>query len=117
MTVEMLLEQFYADLILVKRAAQKTAMTYKISAEEFLHWLVEQQIKLRDVSALNLVYFLTARKTQGCSELTIAKDISAMRAFGDYLVRKNYWTENYALMLDSQRCRVINGGKEFFYLF
>ena len=100
MTVEMLLEQFYADLILVKRAAQKTAMTYKISAEEFLHWLVEQQIKLRDVSALNLVYFLTARKTQGCSELTIAKDISAMRAFGDYLVRKNYWTENYALMLD-----------------
>ncbi len=100
MTVEMLLEQFYADLILVKRAAQKTAMTYKISAEEFLHWLVEQQIKLRDVSALNLVYFLTARKTSGCSELTIAKDISAMRAFGDYLVRKNYWTENHALMLD-----------------
>ena len=100
MTVEMLLEQFYADLILVKRAAQKTAMTYKISAEEFLHWLVEQQIKLRDVSALNLVYFLTARKTSGCSELTIATDISAMRAFGDYLVRKNYWTENHALMLD-----------------
>ncbi|MBO4533720.1 MAG: tyrosine recombinase [Treponema sp.] len=100
MTVEMLLEQFYADLILVKRAAQKTAMTYKISAEEFLHWLVEQQIKLRDVSSLNLVYFLTARKTDGCSELTIAKDISAMRAFGDYLVRKNYWPENHALMLD-----------------
>ncbi len=100
MTVEMLLEQFFADLILVKRAAQKTATTYKISAEEFLHWLVGQQIKLRDVSALNLVYFLTARKTDGCSELTIAKDISALRAFGDYLVRKNYWTENHALMLD-----------------
>ena len=100
MTVEMLLEQFYADLILVKRAAQKTAITYKISAEEFLHWLAGQQIKLRDVSAINLVYFLTARKTEGCSELTIAKDISALRALGDYLVRKNYWIENQALMLD-----------------
>ena len=100
MTVEMLLEQFYTDLILVKRAAQKTAITYKISAEEFLHWLVAQQIKLRDVTAINIVYFLTERKTQGCSELTIAKDISALRAFGDYLVRKNYWTENHSLMLD-----------------
>ncbi len=100
MTVEMLLEQFYADLILVKRAAQKTAMTYKISAEEFLHWLVAQQIKLRDVTAINIIYFLTERKTQGCSELTIAKDISALRALGDYLVRKNYWSENHSLMLD-----------------
>jgi len=100
MTVEMLLEQFYTDLILVKRAAQKTAITYKISAEEFLHWLVAQKIKLRDVAAINLIYFLTERKTQGCSELTIAKDISALRALGDYLVRKNYWAENYSLMLD-----------------
>ena len=100
MTVEMLLEQFYTDLILVKRAAQKTAITYKISAEEFLHWLVAQQIKLRDVTAINIIYFLTERKTQGCSELTIAKDISALRALGDYLVRKNYWSENHSLMLD-----------------
>ena len=100
MTVEMLLEQFYTDLILVKRAAQKTAITYKISAEEFLHWLVAQQIKLRDVTAINIIYFLTERKTQGCSELTIAKDISALRALGDYLVRKNYWPENHSLMLD-----------------
>ena len=100
MTVQMLLEQFYTDLILVKRAAQKTAITYKISAEEFLHWLVAQQIKLRDVTAINIIYFLTERKTQGCSELTIAKDISALRALGDYLVRKNYWSENHSLMLD-----------------
>ncbi len=100
MTVQTLLEQFYSDLVLVKRTAQKTAETYKISAQEFLDWLVQEKIKLKDVTNLNLVYFLTKRKTDGCSELTIAKDISALRAFGDYLVRKNYWSENLSLTLD-----------------
>ena len=35
MTVEMLLDQFYADLILVERDSEQTAQTYKISAQEF----------------------------------------------------------------------------------
>ena len=77
-----------------------TAQTYRISAQEFLEWLVEQRIKLREVTAQNLVYFLMKRKTDGNAELTLAKDISALRAFGEYLVRKNYWTENCALLLD-----------------
>ena len=100
MTVEMLLEQFYADLILVERDSEQTAQTYKISAQEFLEWLAGEHIKLRDVTAQNLVYFLMKRKTDGNAELTLAKDISALRALGSYLVRKNYWAENYALMLD-----------------
>jgi len=100
MTIQGLLDQFYADLILVKRAAEKTAATYKISAQEFLEWLAAEQIKLRDVNAQNLIYFLMKRKVDGNAELTLAKDISALRALGSYLVRKNYWSENYALMLD-----------------
>ena len=96
----MLLEQFYADLILVERDSEQTAQTYKISAQEFLEWLAGEHIKLRDVTAQNLVYFLMKRKTDGNAELTLAKDISALRALGSYLVRKNYWAENYALMLD-----------------
>ncbi len=100
MTVQDLLDQFYTDIILVNRMSEMTAQTYRISAQEFLEWLVEQRIKLRDVTAQNLVYFLMKRKTDGNAELTLAKDISALRAFGEYLVRKNYWTENHALLLD-----------------
>ena len=100
MTIEELLNHFYSDLILVKRDSEQTALTYKISCGEFLNWLVEQRIKLRDVTVQNLMYFLGKRKTDGASELTISKDISALRAFGDYLVRKSYWTENLALLLD-----------------
>ena len=100
MTIEELLNHFYSDLILVKRDSEQTALTYKISCGEFLNWLVEQRIKLRDVTVQNLMYFLVKRKTDGASELTISKDISALRSLGDYLVRKSYWTENLALLLD-----------------
>ena len=100
MTIEELLNHFYSDLILVKRDSEQTALTYKISCGEFLNWLVEQRIKLRDVTVQNLMYFKKKKKTDGASELTISKDISALRSFGDYLVRKSYWTENLALLLD-----------------
>ena len=76
MTIEYLLEQFYSDLIMVKRDSEKTADTYKISAEEFLKWLVSERIKLRAVNVQNLMYYLLKRKTDGCSEITLAKDIS-----------------------------------------
>ena len=103
MTIEILLNQFYTDLLLVKRDARQTALTYKISAEEFLKWLVTEKIKLKDVSVQNLLYYLIKRQSDGCSELTIAKDISGIRALGDYLVRKGMWEENVALALDKPK--------------
>ena len=103
MTIEILLNQFYTDLLLVKRDSEHTAITYKISAEEFLNWLVTEHIKLKDVSVQNLLYYIIKRKEDGCSELTIAKDISGLRAFGDYLERKGMWSENPAMELDKPK--------------
>ena len=103
MTIEILLNQSYTDLLLVKRDSEQTAITYKISAEEFLNWLVTEHIKLKDVSVQNLLYYIIKRKEDGCSELTIAKDISGLRAFGDYLERKGMWSENPAMELDKPK--------------
>ena len=103
MTIPMLLNQFYSDLILVKRDAEQTALTYKISAEEFLNWLATEKIKLREVTAQNLMYYLVKRQCDGCSEITISKDISALRALGNYLVRKGFWDENRALLIDKPK--------------
>jgi integrase/recombinase XerD len=103
MTKDIFLNQFYTDLLLVKRDSKQTAITYKISAEEFLDWLATERIKLKDVSVQNLLYYLIKRQTDGCSELTIAKDISGIRALGDYLVRKGMWEENVALALDKPK--------------
>lgn len=99
-STEKFLNQFYTDLILVKRDSVQTAQTYKFSVDEFFKYLQKERIKLKDVTVQNLTYFLIKRHTDGCSELTVAKDISAIRALGEYLVRKNIWEENKALMLD-----------------
>lgn len=100
MTIEQLLDQFYSDLILVKRHAQKTAQTYRTSVSEFLYWLQSERIKLSEVKPQNITYFLVKRKTEGCNEITLAKDISGLRALGDFLERKEYWDENIALLLE-----------------
>jgi len=103
MTIELLLNQFYSDLIMVKRDSEQTAITYKISAEEFLNYLVHERIKLKEVSVQTLMYYLIKRQEAGCSELTIAKDISGIRALGEFLVRKEMWQENVALLLDKPK--------------
>lgn len=94
------MEQFYTDLLLVKRDSEETAATYKESSSLFLEWCVRKEKKLKDINVQDLMYFLMDRRNAGNSENTLAKDISAIRAFGEYLVRKNYWEENIALELD-----------------
>lgn len=103
MTIKVFLDHFYSDLILVKRCSVQTAETYRISSEEFLNWLAKEKIKLSEVSVQNLMSYFITRKTELCSDLTIAKDISGIRALGDYLVRKQYWPENYAAQLDKPK--------------
>ncbi len=100
MTIASMLSGFYTDLVLTERLSEKTAETYRTAAETFLNWCARTQVKLRAVSVRTLLYYLAWRKTSGCEPLTIAKDISALRSFGAYLVRNGYWPENHALMLD-----------------
>ena len=95
-----ILNQFYNELILVDRHATLTAETYKSSCECFLNFLEEKKIPLEEVKSQVLFYFLVERKTKGASELTLAKDMSALRSFGMYLYRNKCWAENYALELD-----------------
>ena len=99
-TIDSLLEQFYTDLILVKRDSEETAVTYRESAKLFLEWCASEQLKLKNVRSSDLTYFFLKRKTEGANELTVAKDISAMRALGEYLVRMNLWENNVCLELD-----------------
>lgn len=100
MQIDAFLDQFYADLLMAERNRQLTAITYRISAEIFLLWCQDRKIKLADITSKDLIYYSVWRKTQGISEVTLAKDLSALRALGEFLIRENYWTENHALILE-----------------
>ena len=95
-----ILNDFYSDLILVERHALLTAQTYQGCTKEFLDYLEEHNICLEKVSTQTMLYYLAYRKTSGLNELSLAKDISSLRAFGNFLVRKNVWQENIALELE-----------------
>lgn len=99
-SLQQLLSDFYTDLILVERHAELTAQTYECAAAEFLKWIETQSYGIEAVRTQSLLYYLAWRKSNGCTGLTIAKDISSLRAFGTYLKRRKIWTENYALELD-----------------
>lgn len=104
MDIETFLQQFYTDLRLKMRDSEETAQTYRTSAKLFLCWLSNQRIKLADVSVQTLIYYLLYRKTSDkINEITLSKDISALRSFGDYIVRENIWKENHAIQLEKPR--------------
>lgn len=95
-----LLEQFYSDLMLAERNKKLTASTYRFSVEIFLEWLKEKNIILQAAIAKDLIFYSVWRKTTGISEITLAKDLSAIRSFGEFLVREKIWSENFALVLE-----------------
>lgn len=105
MTSDEALKKFYANLIMVDGRSELTAQTYKTAAKEFLGYLKRQNIDLTNVTVKDLLYYLAARKTDGCAELTLAKDISALRALGSFLVLENIWRQNEALVLDRPKAR------------
>lgn len=98
--IENFLTGFYSDLLMVERDSKQTALTYRTSCEVFLLWCQKRRIKLAEVTSKDLMYFNVWRKTTGINEITLAKDLSGLRALGEYLVREEIWKENYALILD-----------------
>lgn len=101
MTIEDLLLRFHSDIVSVERLSENSASTYEECAKIFLNWLQKEEIKLAAVNPQVLVSYLIWRRTeQKCDELTIAKDISGLRALGSYLVRQKMWQENHGMLLE-----------------
>lgn len=106
-----LLNRFYSQLLAVDRKSKLTAETYKLATEIFLcrfQSLNEQKnivSILESMSVQDIMRYLTWRKTQQIDEHTIAKDISALRAFGEYLVERKIWQENLLLLIERPKMK------------
>ena len=100
MTIELLLQSFYTYLLTVERLSENTSKTYLEVVKIFLNWLSSEKIKISTVTIQNMIYYIVWRSTNGCSSLTIAKEISGLRSLGSFLVQNNYWKENVAKLLD-----------------
>lgn len=99
-------KQFYAYLITVSHKAKLSAETYALSLTALYRWLktddgasggfsIEDMLPVQELSR-----FLLWRKTEGADERTISKDISALRAYGEFMISLHGWTDNPALLLE-----------------
>ena len=98
-----LLGGFYSELITIDGKADLTSQTYCFSVEIFLFYLEENNINVKDATIKDIILFFVSRQNFGVQSLTISKDISALRSFGNYLVRMGIWQENIALDLDKPK--------------
>lgn len=95
-----LLQNFINDLVFVEGTSRLSAETYKFCIKEFLSWLNQNNLVLESVSLQDLFFFIRWRHTNGLQDLSIAKDISALRAFGKFLKHNGIWSKNICLELD-----------------
>lgn len=99
-----LIQQFYTELKTVEGLSENGSKTYIQSVKLFLEWLENEKIPLSAVSTRELIFYFAKRKNGSnevlkIDERTVAKDISALRKFGSFLVENNFWKENFALLL------------------
>ena len=94
------ISSFYDELVSIEGKSISTAQTYCFVVEIFFDWLNSENKEISQIELQDLIKYLVWRQTQGMDSLTIAKDISALRSLGTYLVREKIWNENYALQLD-----------------
>lgn len=83
------IKSFLHFLIVEKRLAQNTIMSYERDLKSYIHYLkeVESIEVLNHVQRVHIVHFLSFLKDQGKSSKTIARHIASIRAFHQFLLR------------------------------
>lgn len=90
---------YYDELITSEGRSDLTAETYRQAVALFEKWCIENEVALSTMTVRHLTMYFAFRRTNA-DELTVARDISAVRSFGTYLVRNGIWEENISLLLE-----------------
>ena len=90
---------FYDELVTTERKSHLTAETYRSAIYLLEKWCIENAVPLKELSVRQLTLYFAARRLEA-DELTVARDISAIRSFGAYLERNGIWERNYSLLLE-----------------
>ena len=103
---ELLIRRYCSQLLAVDRKSRLTAETYRLVVEEFLCWLhnnfscKEMSFCLSGLVVQDISNYLIWRRTQHLEQLTVAKDVSALRSFGSFLVEEGIWQENLVQLVE-----------------
>jgi integrase/recombinase XerD len=96
------LKKFMQFLLVDKRLAKNTLLSYERDLKTYLHYLknVEAIETLNQVQRVHIVQFLTFLKEQGKSAKTVARHIASIRAFHQFLLRDQTTDQDPSVLID-----------------
>lgn len=96
------LKKFMQFLLVEKRLAKNTLLSYERDLKTYLHYLinVEGIETLNQVQRVHIVHFLTFLKEQGKSAKTLARHIASIRAFHQFLLRNQTTNQDPSVLIE-----------------
>jgi integrase/recombinase XerD len=96
------LKKFMQFLLVEKRLAKNTLLSYERDLKTYLHYLinVEGMETLNQVQRVHIVHFLTFLKEQGKSAKTLARHIASIRAFHQFLLRNQTTNQDPSVLIE-----------------
>lgn len=96
------LKNFMQFLLVEKRLAKNTLLSYERDLKTYLHYLknVEAIELLNQVQRVHIVHFLTFLKEQGKSAKTLARHIASIRAFHQFLLRDQTTNQDPSVLIE-----------------
>ncbi|MDR0910260.1 MAG: tyrosine recombinase, partial [Spirochaetaceae bacterium] len=98
------IKSFLASLQMVEGRSKLTAETYRFEINSLKRWAEEEELDIKALSQNELVEYLEwRRKTQNIDSRSIAKAISALRSWYNFLIAEGMREENPANALEAPK--------------
>lgn len=96
------LKKFMEFLLVEKRVAKNTLLSYERDLKAYLHYLknVEAIETCNQVQRAHILHFLSFLKEQGKSTKTLARHVASIRAFHQFLLREQVSNQDPSVLIE-----------------
>lgn len=96
------LKNFMQFLLVEKRVAKNTLLSYERDLKTYLHYLknVEAIESYNQVQRAHIIHFLSFLKEQGKSTKTLARHVASIRAYHQFLLREQVSNQDPSVFID-----------------
>lgn len=96
------LKKFMQFLLVEKRVAKNTLLSYERDLKTYLHYLknVEAIESCNQVQRAHILHFLSFLKEQGKSTKTLARHVASIRAFHQFLLREQAANQDPSVLIE-----------------
>jgi integrase/recombinase XerD len=96
-------ESYLHHLVSISGLSDNTLLAYSKDLQDFARFLAKHDADLDQVTEQTLVLYLVFLRRRGLSNRSLARQLSSLRNFYDFLCQERYLAENPARLLDGPR--------------